>query len=52
MELSECESFAFGDMWDVKKDFKREKYLNICNSSVFETRNMFLGMIREFIYHE
>eukprot|EP00347_Sterkiella_histriomuscorum_P018887 403343795 len=52
LELSEVESYAFGDMWDVKKDFKKEKYLNICNSKVVETRNMFLGLIREFIYHD
>lgn len=52
MELSEVESYAFGDMWDVKKGFKKDKYLNICNSSVTETRNMFLAMIREFIHHD
>ena len=50
LELSECESFAFGDMWDVSKDFKKHAYLNICNSKVKETRNMMLGFIREFVH--
>ncbi|CDW76965.1 UNKNOWN [Stylonychia lemnae] len=52
-ELSECETYQFGDMWDVHGDFQKHKYLKIQDTKLGkESRNMMLGLIREFITYK